>query len=66
MERAAVEALLLRHEAALPTVMRQVVQVLRAQVETYFDDASPQEHLLVGAAVLRMILIRLERKCGDG
>jgi hypothetical protein len=58
-----IEALLLRHEAELPTIMRQVIHVLRAQVETCFGEATTREQLMVGAAVLRMILISIERKC---
>ena len=57
-----IEALLLRHEAELPTVMRQVVHVLREQVEQHFGEGSTREQLLVGAAILRMILVTIERK----
>jgi hypothetical protein len=55
--------LLLRHEAELPTVMRQVIHVLREQVEQYFGEVTTREQLLVGAAILRMILVAIERKC---
>jgi hypothetical protein len=58
-----IEALLLRHEAELPTIMRQVTHVLRAEVEACFDDATTREQLLAGAAILRMILVSIERAC---
>jgi hypothetical protein len=58
-----IEALLLRHEAELPTIMRQVIHVLRERVETCFGEATTREQLVVGAAILRMILVSIERKC---
>jgi hypothetical protein len=57
-----IEALLLRHEAELPTMMRQVIRVLREEVEDRFAEATTREQLLVGAAILRMILISIERR----
>jgi hypothetical protein len=58
-----IEALLLRHEAELPTIMRAVIRVLRAQVEACFGGATTREQLLVGATILRMLLSSIERKC---
>jgi hypothetical protein len=58
-----IEALLLRHEAELPTIMRQVIHVLREEVEACFGEATTREQLLAGAAILRMILISIQRKC---
>jgi hypothetical protein len=43
--------------------MRQVVHVLREQVEQYFDEVTTRDQLLVGAVILRMILVAIERKC---
>lgn len=57
-----IHALLLAHEEDLATMLRPIIRTVRDEVEQHFPDATTREQLQLGAALLRMILVSIERE----
>lgn len=58
---AAIEALLLAHEAELPALMRRLIRAMRGEVEHCFQEATPSQHLALGVAILSRIVRNIEQ-----